>query len=150
MNPVYLIVVVVFVAAAFMYSQALSRKASGAAREFLNQHPDALKVYLAGKFGIVTESVHVATVDGEPVHAFTEGGALGVPGFPGSKSGVYILPGTRTLELQYTHNRPGLLYKNVSTSTGLVKKEFVFEAGKTYHIAFDRKEETFTLEEYQG
>jgi hypothetical protein len=150
MNPVYLIVIVVFVALAFVFSQAQARKTAGATREFLDQHSDALKVYLAGKFGIVTESVYVATVDGEPAHLFTEGGALGIPGFPGSKSGVYVLPGKRTLELQYTHNRPGVIYKNVSTSTGLVKKEFVFEAGKRYHIGFDRKEETFSFEEYQG
>jgi hypothetical protein len=86
-------------------------------------------------------------VDGNPPALFTEGGALGIQGFPGSKSGLYVEPGTRTLELQYTHNRPGLFYKNVSTSTGLVRREFVAEAGKNYVLGFDRKNENFTFEE---
>jgi hypothetical protein len=147
MNPVYFIVVIVFVAVAYTISQNMARKAAGNTREFLNRHPDAVKIYLTTKIGIITEGVAVATVDGEPPALFTEGGALGIQGFPGSKNGLYAEPGTRTLELQYTHNRPGLMYKNVSTSTGLVKKEFVVEAGKTYVLGFDRKNENFTFEE---
>ena len=147
MNPVYFIVVIAFVAVAYKVSLSMARKASGNVREFLARHPDAVKIYLSTKIGIVTEGVTVAAVDGNPPPLFIEGGALGIQGFPGSKSGLYVEPGTRTLELQYTHNRPGLMYKNVSTSTGLVKKEFVVEAGKTYVLGFDRKNENFTFEE---
>jgi hypothetical protein len=147
MNPVYFIVVIAFVVVAYTISQNMARKASENTKEFLSRHPDAVKIYLSAKIGIVTEGVAVATVDGGLPALFTEGGALGIQGFPGSKSGLYIEPGTRTLELQYTRNRPGLMYKNVTTSTGLVKKEFVVDAGKTYTLGFDRQNENFTFEE---
>ena len=147
MNPIYFIVVIVFVVVAYTISRNMARKAAGNTGEFLTRHPDAVKIYLSTKIGIITEGVAVASVDGELPALFTEGGVLGIQGFPGSKSGLYVEPGTRTLELQYTRNRPGLMYKNVTTSTGLVKKEFVVEAGKTYTLGFDRKNENFTFEE---
>ncbi|MDR0641036.1 MAG: hypothetical protein LBG07_01085 [Treponema sp.] len=146
MNPIYFVVVIVFLAVGYMVSQSMARKSAGNVKEFLAQHPDAVKIYLMGKFSIASEAVVVATVDGELPVLFTEGGSFGIPGLPGGKSGLYVLPGTRTLELQYTHNRPGIMYKNVTTSTGLVKKEFVVEAGKTYVLGFDRKNENFTFE----
>jgi len=144
MNPIYIIIVVAFVVVAYVISQGQARKAMGVTREFLEKHPEAVKIYLAGKFGLISESVFVATVDGEAPPYFSEG--IGIPGFPGSKSGLYALPGTRTLELQYTRNRPGVLYKNVTTSTDLVKKQFVVEAGGAYLLGFDRKAEEFTFQ----
>jgi hypothetical protein len=147
MNPIYFVVILVFVAVAFMISQGQSRKTQAATQEFLTQHPEAAKIYLFGKFGIVSEAVVVGTVDGQPPCFFAEGGLLGIPGLPGGKTGLYVLPGTRTLELQYTRNRPGVFYKNVTNSTGLVKKDFETEANKTYFLGFDRMEETFTFTE---
>jgi hypothetical protein len=152
MNPIYLVIIVVFVIGGFLYSQAMQQKTVSSAKKFLKEHPEAVKIYLASKFSIVSESVYVASVDGEFPPTFLEAGKLpiAIPGLPGNKNGIYVLPGTRTLQLQYTHNRPGLVYKNVTTSTGLVQKDIVAEADKTYFLGFDRQEETFTFEEYHG
>jgi hypothetical protein len=54
------------------------------------------------------------------------------------------------VELSYYHNRPGVFYKNVTTSTDTVKKELKAEPNKKYLLGFDRKAETFTLEESAG
>jgi hypothetical protein len=152
MNPVYLVVIVAFVVVAFFYSYAMYQKTASAGKKFLAEHPDAAKVYLASKVSIVSEMVYVTSVDGEFPATFSEPGKLPIviPGIPGSKNGIYVLPGTRSLELQYTHNRPGIMYKNVTSSTGLVKKDIVVEANKSYMLGFDRKAEAFTFEEYQG
>jgi hypothetical protein len=152
MNPIYLIIIVVFLVAAFFYSQAMNQKTVGAGKKFLAEHPDAVKIYLTSKVSLVSEMVYVTSVDGEFPVVFSEPGKLPIviPGIPGSKNGIYVLPGTRKLELQYTHNRPGIMYKNVTSSTGIVKKEIVVEANKNYMLGFDRKAEAFTFEEYRG
>lgn len=140
MNPVYIVVIVVFLAVSFGVSQILARKNMAGGKQFIAEHPEAARIYLASKTAIASEAVYVATIDGEVPPYFSERG----------KNGLYALPGTRTLELQYTHNRPGIMYKNVTSSTGLVKKDFVVEANKTYLLGFDRKEETFTFTEQQA
>jgi hypothetical protein len=152
MNPIYLIFVVVFIVAAYLYSQFMYQKTVSAGKKFLAGHPDAVKVYLASKVSLASEMVYVTSVDGEFPVTFSEPGKLPIviPGIPGSKNGIYVLPGTRSLEVQYTHNRPGIMYKNVTTSTGAVKKEIVVEANKNYRLGFDRKAEAFTFEEYRG
>jgi hypothetical protein len=130
----------------------MNQKFVAAGKKFLAEHTDAAKVYLTSKVSLASEMVYVTSVDGELPATFTEPGRLpiAIPGIPGNKTGIYVLPGTRSLELQYTHNRPGLLYKNVTTSTGLVKKDIVVGANKRYLLGFDRKEEAFTFEEYLG
>jgi hypothetical protein len=152
MNPIYLIVIVAFVAVAYLYSNAMHQKNVAAGKKFLAEHPDAAKIYLAAKLSLASEAVYVTSVDGEYPATFSEPGKLpiAIPGLPGSKNGIYVLPGTRALELQYTHQRPGIMYKNVTTSTGLVKKDIVAEANKSYLLGFDRKAEAFTFEEYRG
>jgi hypothetical protein len=152
MNPIYLIFIVVFIGAAYFYSQAMNQKTVAAGKKFLAEHPDAARVYLAGKVSLASEMVYVTSVDGEYPVLFSEPGKLPIviPGIPGSKNGIYVLPGTRALEVQYTHNRPGVIYKNVTTSTGTVKKDIVVEAGKRYLLGYNRKEEAFTFEEYHG
>jgi hypothetical protein len=50
------------------------------------------------------------------------------------------------VEMVYTHNRPGILYKNISESTGMVKKELETEPGGCYLLGYNRKEKAFTFE----
>jgi hypothetical protein len=141
--------VAVFVAVAFFYTKMLQQRADTLKNEFLEKHPDAVKVYLQSKISIVTEMVQAPIVDGEPAVPFTEPGKLPlpIPGIAGGKGGIHVVPGKRTLDVIYTRTRPGVFYKSVSISTGLVKKEFVFVAGKTYVLGFDRDKEEFTLKE---
>jgi hypothetical protein len=100
-------------------------------------------------------------VEGEPPEFFYEAGASNgitgivksaIDGITGNSagSGFYLKPGTSTVEISYYHNRPGIFYKNVTTSTDTVKKELKTDPNKKYLLGFDRKAETFTLEETAG
>jgi hypothetical protein len=144
--------VTAFVAVSFFYCRMAHQKTVAIGKKFLDDHPDAAKVYLTCKISLVTEIINVLFVDGEAPVPFIEAGKLPVviAGLPGCKNGIYLQPGTRTLDVQYTRNRPGVFYKNVRTTTGLVKKEIVVEAGKNYLLAFNREEEVFTLTEVPG
>jgi predicted secreted protein len=103
---------------------------------------------------IVSEAVRVHAVDGAPPEFFYEPGKLsgiapliaGLTG-NGSNSGVYLKPGTSVAEISYYHNRPGFFYKNVTSTTDVIKKEMTVEAGKKYLLGFDRNNKTFTMEE---
>jgi hypothetical protein len=131
------IIVVALVCAAVMFFNFNRLKQNRAASaEFLAQHPDAAKVYLVAKAFITSESVQVISVDGAPPKLFYEG----------TKGGFYALPGKRTAELSYTHNRPGIIYKNVSESTGVVKKELALEPKTSYLLGFNRDTNEFTLD----
>ena len=54
-------------------------------------------------------------------------------------------PGDIVLEVTYTYTRPGVLYKNVTTTWGPAKVELNVERGKDYLLSFDKKEEQFKL-----
>jgi hypothetical protein len=112
-------------------------KTKASNRNFLADHPDAAKVYLTTKALITSEAVTVYTVEGEKPQNFFETG----------KTGFYLSPGKSTVEISYTHSRPGVLHKNVTETFGPVKKELVTEANKSYLLGFDRKDNTFTFEE---
>jgi len=113
------------------------RQMKGANQNFLKVHPDAAKIYLTVKALITSEVVTVFGVDGEGPQLFAEG----------AKSGFYVIPGSRIVEMSYTYSRPGVLHKNVTQTYGPVKKELAVEASKTYRLGFDRDQETFTFEE---
>ncbi|MDR0399380.1 MAG: hypothetical protein LBH51_00375 [Treponema sp.] len=130
------------------------QKMEASNKAFLEKYPDAAKVYPYSRSSITSEAVRIHSVDGGPPEFFYEAGKLnGVAGIIGSitgngnNTGFYLKPGTTTVEISYYYNRPGLLYKNVTTTTDAVKKELQVESNKTYRLGFDRKAETFTLEE---
>jgi hypothetical protein len=104
---------------------------------FLLEHPGAARVFLSVKALITSEVVTVYSVDGEKPVFFSEG----------VKTGFYAIPGSRHVEMSYTHSRPGVLHKNVITTVGPVKKELIIGTGKSYLLAYDRGEEKFTFEE---
>jgi hypothetical protein len=136
MQYFYFIIVAVVIGVVWYMNMQRVQKTKADSREFLAQHPEAAKIYLASRALISSEAVVVATVDGEPPHSFYEN----------RKSGLYVTPGRHTLELNYTHNRPGFFHKNVSSSTGFVKQDVEAEANTSYNLGFDRDADNFTFE----
>jgi hypothetical protein len=136
MQFVYIIIVLAVCGVVWYMNIQRLKNTKAANQGFLAQHPDAAKVYLTSKALITSEAVVVSLVDGQTPQNFFEGG----------KSGFYVTPGTHSVDMSYTYNRPGILYKNVSESTGLVKKELVVEASTSYTLGFNRDANEFTFE----
>jgi hypothetical protein len=106
-------------------------------QKFLEDHPDAAKVYLSLKALAALGTVTVHSVDGEAPALFSEN----------LKSGFYVIPGKRMVEMSYTSSRPGIVHKSVTQTYGPYKKELIIEANKNYLLGFDRGQETFTFGE---
>ena len=107
--------------------------------DFLTKNPNAAKICLTTKAFITSEAVTVHTVNGETPILFSEKG----------KTGVYAIPGDIEIEMSYSYTRPGVMYKTVTTSTDVVKKNLQVEENKTYILGFDRKKQQFTFEELE-
>jgi hypothetical protein len=154
-NVLFIVVIVILIGGVgTVMSRARLQKAEASNKVFLEKYPDAAKVYSYSRSAIVSEAVQVYTVDGAPPEFFYDAGksngiAAIIAGITGKNTtaGFYLKPGTSTVELSYYHNRPGIFYKNVTTTTDAVKKELEVEANKKYLLGFDRKTNTFTLEE---
>lgn len=136
-NKIVFIFMGLIIIGTFIFNSIRMKKMKSSNQDFLRDHPNAAKVYLTTRALITSEAVTVITVDDEAPRLFMEK----------TKTGFYALPGTRTVQMQYAYNRPGVLYKNVMTSYGPVKKELAIDAGKSYILGFDRKAETFTFAE---
>lgn len=121
----------------FIWMPIYIKKRKRMQRDYLAQHPDAAKVFLTSKALITSEAVSVHQVNSDHPALFTESG----------KSGFYARPGSNIIVISYTYTRPGILYKNVTKSTGEVRQEIEVEAQRSYMLGFDRDEETFTFEE---
>jgi hypothetical protein len=154
-NVLFIIVMLAAFAVVGTYMGRMRLQKLGASNKvFLEKYPNAAKVYPYSRTSITTEAVRIHSVDGELPEFFYEAGKLspvaaliaGLTG-NGSNSGFYLKPGTSTVEMSYYHNRPGVFYKNVTTSTDAIKQELAVEADKKYLLGFDRNEKTFTLEE---
>ena len=136
-NPYVIIAICVVSISSLLYNFIRIKRQNVSNKNFLAEHPDAAKIYLTAKAIIASEAVQIFTVNDDHPETFYEG----------SKSGFYLLPGQSTVEISYSYSRPGILYKNVTQSTGVVKKTLEVEAGKSYMLGFDREEENFTFEE---
>lgn len=137
-NNLYVFIALgVAIAFSFVFSRKQMRKLQDTSADFLKRHPEAAHVFLTHRGFVVSEVVTIYTVNGEnPVHFHEEG-----------KSGVLLLPGKNSVEVSWAHNRPGVLHKNVTTTTDVVEKILDVEPNKSYLLGFDRKEECFTFEE---
>jgi hypothetical protein len=136
-NKYVFIVMGIVIIGSIVFNIVRMRGIKSSNQQFLLEHPDAAKVYLTTRALITSEAVTVLSVDGGKPEHFAETG----------KTGFYAVPGTRLVEISYTHNRPGILHKNVMTTVGPVKKELVVASGKQYLLGFDRSEENFTFAE---
>jgi hypothetical protein len=151
---VFVGIAVVFAVVGTAMGRARTQKMDASNKLFLEKYPDAAKVYPYSRASITTEAVRIHTVDGGEPELFYESGkqnpiAAIIAGITGnsSSSGVYLKPGTSVVEMSYYHNRPGVFYKNVTTTTDTVKKDIQVEPNKQYSLSFDRKAGTFSLEE---
>jgi len=122
-----------------VYSIFMMKKMKKDVAKFKEENPDAAKILLTTKAFITQEAVMIYSVDGEKPIKFSEKG----------KTGVYVKPGDRKIEVSYTYTRPGIMYRNVTKSTGAVQKEVTVEPNRTYKIGFDRKAEEFIFEEVE-
>jgi hypothetical protein len=130
----------VIIIGSFVFNIARMKKAKASNMDFLARQPDAAKIYLTTKALVTSEAVTVQSVNGGVPQIFYEK----------AKTGFYIAPGKNTVEMIYTYNRPGILHKNVTESTGVVKKELETEPNGCYVLGYDRKENAFTFEKYSG
>lgn len=130
---IFIIGVVIIGSIIFNFFRMKKTKASNL--DFLARYPEAAKIYLSARALIASEAVNVQSVNGGVPQIFYEKG----------KTGFYIVPGKSMVELIYTHSRPGILYKNISESTGTVKKEIETEPRGCYILGYDRKERAFTF-----
>jgi hypothetical protein len=109
-------------------------KAKGDA--FLAEHPDAAILLRSARNGVVSDAVQVIAVNGAAPQEFVQG----------SKAGIYLLPGESTLEVRYTHTRPGVMYRTV-TQTMDETIPVAAEPRKRYLLSYDRKAERFLFAE---
>jgi hypothetical protein len=155
LNILFVVVIVILCAGVgTVMSRGRLQKMEASNKAFLETYPDAAKVYPYSRASITSEAVQVHAVDGALPEFFYEAGKIngitaiiaGITG-NGNTTGFYLKPGTSTVEVSYYHNRPGIFYKNVTTTTDTVKKELNVESNKKYLLGFDRKAKDFTLEE---
>ncbi|MDR1374417.1 MAG: hypothetical protein LBJ24_05530 [Treponema sp.] len=134
------LVIGIIIVSSLIFNFYRTKKTKASNLDFLARYPDAAKIYLSSKALIASETINVQSVNGGVPQIFYEKG----------KTGFYSVPGKSMVELIYTHNRPGILYRNVSESTGIVKKEIETEPKGRYIVGYDRKEKTFTFGNYAG
>jgi hypothetical protein len=159
LNVVFVLVILIaFGAVSMVMGRKRLEKLGASNRVFLEKHPDAARVYPYSRSSITSEAVRIHSVDGGLPELFYEAQkSTGIAALINSviasvkgdatAAGVYLKPGTSTVELSYYHNRPGIMYKNVTTTTDVVQKDLTVEANKRYTLSFDRNTKTFTLEE---
>ena len=136
-NQTILVVIGLVMVGTIVINIIRARKMKNAGNQFILEHPDAAKVYLTVKALITSESVTVHLVDGEAPVLFTEK----------TKSGFYVIPGNRTVDVSYTYSRPGVMYKSVTETYGPSTKELIIKANKNYLLGFDKKNQSFTFDE---
>jgi hypothetical protein len=152
------VIAIGFVIVSRVMGRARLQKLEESNRIFLERYPGAARVYPYSRSSISSEAVRVHSVDGAlPEFFYEAGNSTGIASIiagviatitgNGDSSGLYLKPGTSAVELSYYHNRPGIFYKNVTTTTDTVKMELKAEPNKKYRLGFDRKAATFTLEE---
>jgi heme/copper-type cytochrome/quinol oxidase subunit 2 len=136
-NMLTFAVIGVVIAVSVVYNVVKFKSLKETKQKYLEEHPDAAKVYLSLKALVALGSVTVHSVDGGEPAFFMEN----------VKRGFYAMPGKRTVEMSYSYSRPGVIHKHVTQTYGPYKKELVIEPDKNYLLGFDREQETFTFAE---
>jgi len=110
------------------------KKKQKQASDFKEVNPQSAKVYIvnSSKGHMVIKSI-----DNQPPVLFHEG----------LKYGVYLVPGERTLNIEYSWTRAGVLHKTVTTFVGPVDVKFTANPKKCYEIDYDKKNEKFNIVE---
>jgi len=104
---------------------------------FLENHPNAAKIFYSSKTSITSEVLNIYTINGTKPVMFTEK----------MKPGFYAIPGEVTLNVSFTYTRPGIMYKSVSETIGPIDIEVDVKANREYILTYDRKKEEFIFTE---
>lgn len=137
--PMYQIVLIVlaFIGAG-IYGFMMNKKTKAGADAYLEQYPDAAKVFPSMKVsGLTQGTVTIDSVDGQTP----------AKGLEKNKFFVYAAPGTRILEASFSSTRPGVMHKSVTKTWGPVKLEVEVKPNGRYELQFDKDTESFQLVE---
>ena len=132
---VYAYAVIAIFILAVVFSFVSIKMNKSALTKWLAVHPNAVKIELSSGNNVITQKQLYARVISGEAAIFNEK----------AKYIVCADPGDIVLEVTYTYTRPGVLYKNVTTTWGPAKVELNVERGKDYLLSFDKKEEQFKL-----
>ena len=124
------VVLVFYLPALFVYM----RKKKQETADFMESHPEAAEVFIKG---VTQGTLTVMSVDDEVPKNFYRKG----------KNGFFLLPGENVLELHYSWQRPGIMYRTITTTIGPTKIKVYAEAYKKYNISYKKKEKEFVFEE---
>ena len=115
----YFVLIPIGLLAYFAFAIFKTKKDKQRVTNWLNEHPDAVKVYI-GKTSSVTgylasaaQQITVSSVDGECPLYFREK----------LSTGFYVTPGTHIVESAFSKTRPGFFYRSVTTTYGASKQE---------------------------
>lgn len=129
----YVVIAIFILAAVFSFVSIKMNK--NALTKWLAVHPNAVKIELSSGNNVITQKQLYARVISGEAAIFNEK----------AKYIVCAEPGDIVLEVTYAYTRPGVLYKNVTTTWGPAKVELTVERGKDYLLSFDKEEEQFKL-----
>lgn len=104
--------------------------------DWLEQHPNACKIYLQKKIGIKSGTISVFYVNKEKPKIKIEK-AMNV---------LYVEPGKNTIEVSYIFTRPSVA-STMTETYGPAEVVVDVEAGKEYEITFDREKKMFSYNE---
>lgn len=103
---------------------------------WLEQHPNACKIYLQKKIGVKSGTISVFYVNKEKPKIKIEK-AMNV---------LYVEPGKNTIEVSYIFTRPGVA-STITETYGPAEVVVDVEDGKEYEITFDREKKMFSYNE---
>lgn len=108
------------------------------AKEWLAKNPSASKVYIKTLNLIVyQQTLDIVSIDDKQPVRFYE--------LLGLKQGFYLVPGDHVIKSSFTTVRPGIFYKEVSTTYGPSENKVEIKEGVNYDYSFSTSKEHFTL-----
>lgn len=138
----YFILIPIGLIAYFAFAIFKTKNEKQRVTNWLNEHPNAVKVYIGktssvtGYLASVARQITVNSVDGERPLFFREK----------LSTGFYVTPGTHIVESSFSKTRPGFFYRSVTTTYGASKQEITVENLKSYNYTFHTKEERYVFE----
>lgn len=134
---IYIIVLIVSGILYMITKNIYLKKSKKSSDAFLERYPDAVKVYTqrAGGF-IVSYYLQVYSVNGEDPASFMDE----------EGNGFYCKVGKNVIGVEYSTNRPGILHRNVTKSTGGVEVEIETKAHEKYYLYFDKESQSFQID----
>lgn len=141
MSMKFFIIYILIVLISFILYAVVRKIAKGneiKARElFLEKYPNAVKVYIQKSGGFVVNSnLYVHTVNGAPAVIFNDE----------EGHGFYCNVGKSIVEAEHAITRPGIIYKNVTKSTGTAKIEIETKEKEEYFFYYNKESKNFVVD----